>query len=55
MQFIRQQIVPFLTILIALFALVAVSARSFIKTDLAEPAPVENIYCGNTSSNPVND
>lgn len=44
MNFIRQQIVPFLTILIALFALVAVSARGFIKTDLAAPAPIENIY-----------
>ena len=48
MQFIRQQIVPFVTILIALFALVAVSARSFIKTDLAEPAPIENIYTDST-------
>lgn len=44
MNFIRQQIVPLITILIALFALVAVSARSFIKTDLAEPAPIENVY-----------
>ena len=41
MQFIRQQIVPLVTILIALFALVVVSARSFIDTDLAQPAPIE--------------
>lgn len=44
MQFIRQQIVPLITILIALFALVVVSARGFIKTDLAAPAPIENVY-----------
>lgn len=43
MQFIRQQIVPLITIAIALFALVAVTARSFIPTDLAAPAPLENI------------
>lgn len=43
MQFIRQQIIPFLTIAIALFALVVVTARSFIATDLAAPAPGENI------------
>jgi len=43
MQFIRQQIIPFITIAIALFALVAVTARSFIATDLAEPAPIETI------------
>ncbi len=46
MQFIRQQIVPLVTILIALFALVTVTARSFIDTDLAAPAPMENIYSG---------
>ncbi len=43
MQFIRQQIVPFITIAIALFALVAVTARSFIATDLAAPAPIEDV------------
>ncbi|MBF2057996.1 MAG: hypothetical protein IGQ45_12465 [Cyanobacterium sp. T60_A2020_053] len=43
MQFIRQQIVPLVTILIALFALVAVSARSFMETDLAQPAPIETV------------
>ncbi len=44
MDFIRQQIVPLVTILIALFALVVVSARSFIGTDLAQPAPVQTVY-----------
>jgi hypothetical protein len=46
MNFIRQQIVPFVTILIALFALVTVTARSFIDKDLAAPAPIENVYSG---------
>ncbi|MBE9222574.1 hypothetical protein IQ215_07670 [Cyanobacterium stanieri LEGE 03274] len=50
MQFIRQQIVPLVTILIAIFALVATSARSFIKTDLAQPAPIENIYSDNSTT-----
>ncbi len=44
MQFFRQQIVPIFTILIALFGLVVVTARSFIATDLATPAPIETIY-----------
>ncbi|AFZ53642.1 hypothetical protein VKI21_15610 [Cyanobacterium aponinum UTEX 3222] len=51
MQFIRQQIIPFITIAIALFALVAVTARSFIATDLAEPAPIETIT-GSSESSP---
>lgn len=46
MNFIRQQIVPLVTILIALFALFVVTARSFIPTDLAAPAPIETIYYG---------
>lgn len=50
MQFIRQQIVPLITILIALFALVAVTARSFIDADLAQPAPIETIDSLTTSS-----
>ncbi len=44
MDFIRQQIVPLITILIAVFALVVVSARSFIKTDLAKPAPIQTLH-----------
>jgi hypothetical protein len=44
MQFFRQQIVPLLTILIALFGLVVVTARGFISTDLSAPAPLEIIY-----------
>lgn len=51
MGFIRQQIVPLVTIIIALFALVVVSARSFIGSDLASPAPIETIYPAETVSN----
>ena len=51
MQFFRQQIVPLVTILIALFGLVAVTARSFIKTDLAAPAPIETIYSQQNQTN----
>jgi hypothetical protein len=43
MQFFREHIVPILTILIALLALVVVSARSFLASDLASPAPLNDI------------
>lgn len=46
MNFIRQQIVPLVTIIIALFGLFVVTARSFIDTDLAAPAPIESVYSG---------
>ncbi len=44
MNFFRSQIVPIFTIIIALFGLVVVSARSFIGTDLSAPAPIESVY-----------
>ena len=44
MDFFRQQIVPIVTIIIALLGLVVVTARSFIGADLAQPAPLETIY-----------
>ena len=48
MQIFRQYLLPFLTILICLFALVVVSARSFLDSDLAKPAPTEEIeFLGN--------
>ena len=40
MNFFRQYITPLLTVLIFLLALVAVSARIFLPSDLAAPAPV---------------
>ncbi|WP_206813775.1 hypothetical protein [Chroococcus sp. FPU101] len=40
MSFFRQHIAPLITVLIFLFALVAVSARSFLPSDLSQPAPI---------------
>lgn len=40
MSFFRQYIAPLITVLIFLVALVAVSARSFLPSDLSQPAPV---------------
>jgi hypothetical protein len=43
MAFFRQYILPLLTVMIFLVALLAVSARIFLPSDLAAPAPIENI------------
>ena len=43
MAFFRQYILPILTVMIFLVALLAVSARIFLPSDLAAPAPIENI------------
>lgn len=43
MAFFRQYIIPLLTVLIFLIALVAVSARIFLPSDLAAPAPISAI------------
>lgn len=40
MTFIRQNVAPFLILLVFLFALVAVSARIFLPTDMSGPAPL---------------
>lgn len=40
MNFFRQYIAPFLVVMIFLLALVAVSARIFLPSDMAAPAPV---------------
>ncbi len=40
MNFFRQYISPLLIVLIFLLALVAVSARAFLPSDMAAPAPV---------------
>ena len=42
MAFFRQYLLPILTVIIFLVALVAVSARIFLPSDLAAPAPIEN-------------
>ncbi|CCH67671.1 hypothetical protein RINTHH_15160 [Richelia intracellularis HH01] len=36
----RQHIIPFLVIIAFLFALVVVSARIFLPSDMAKPAPI---------------
>jgi hypothetical protein len=43
MAFFRQYIAPLIVVLIFALSLVAVSARIFLPTDLAAPAPVEEL------------
>lgn len=43
MAFFRQYIAPFLVVLVFLVALVAVSARIFLPTDMAAPAPTQEV------------
>lgn len=40
---LQQYIIPALVLLVFLFTLVVVSARSFIPSDLAQPAPIESV------------
>jgi hypothetical protein len=40
MTFFRQNVAPFLILLVFLFALVATSARIFLPSDMSGPAPV---------------
>ncbi|MEH1851216.1 hypothetical protein [Nostoc sp.] len=43
MAIFRQYIAPLLVVLVFVFALVAVSARIFLPSDMAAPAPIEKI------------
>ena len=43
MIFFRQYIVPFIIILIFLVALISVSIRTFLPSDMATPAPIEDL------------
>jgi hypothetical protein len=43
LSFFRQYVAPFLAVAIFLLALVAVSARIFLPSDLAAPAPIEDV------------
>jgi hypothetical protein len=43
MAFFRQYIAPLFIVLIFLVALLAVSIRAFLPTDMAQPAPIEAI------------
>ncbi|MEH1901676.1 MAG: hypothetical protein V7L04_09725 [Nostoc sp.] len=43
MAIFRQYIAPLLAVLVFAFALVAVSARIFLPSDMAAPAPIEEV------------
>lgn len=43
MAILRQYVFPFLIVVMFLVALVAVSARIFLPTDLAAPAPTQQV------------
>jgi hypothetical protein len=43
MAIFRQYIAPFLVLLVFLVALLAVSARNFLPSDMAAPAPIEDV------------
>lgn len=43
MAFFRQYIIPIITLIIFLLAFAAVSARIFLPSDLAAPAPIGNL------------
>ncbi|MCY7321811.1 MAG: hypothetical protein LH660_08435 [Phormidesmis sp. CAN_BIN36] len=43
MAFLRQYVAPLLVVLVFLVALVAVSARIFLPSDMAAPAPIEEV------------
>lgn len=43
MAFFRQYIAPFFIVLVFLVALAAVSARIFLPSDMAAPAPIEDV------------
>lgn len=43
MSFFRQYVAPFFVVLIFIVALLAVSARIFLPSDMAAPAPIEDV------------
>lgn len=43
MAFFRQYIAPLFIVLIFLVALLAVTARAFLPSDMAQPAPIESV------------
>lgn len=49
MAFFRQYIAPLFVVIVFLLALVAVSARIFLPSDLAAPAPIEETDGVNSS------
>lgn len=53
MAIFRQYIAPFLILLVFLVALLAVSARIFLPSDMAAPAPIEDVESASVQSPPV--
>jgi hypothetical protein len=51
MAFFRSYIAPFFIVLIFAIAMLAVSARIFLPSDLAAPAPIEDPDAGATMPN----
>ncbi|MFN6565021.1 MAG: hypothetical protein RMY28_035210 [Nostoc sp. ChiSLP01] len=50
MAIFRQYIAPLLVVLVFVFALVAVSARIFLPSDMAAPAPIEEVGISSQST-----
>ncbi|MEH2177328.1 hypothetical protein [Nostoc sp.] len=50
MAIFRQYIAPLLVVLVFVFALVAVSARIFLPSDMAAPAPIEEVGVSSQST-----
>jgi hypothetical protein len=53
MAFFRQYVAPFFVLLVFLMALLAVSARIFLPSDMAAPAPIEDIDSARGSASTV--
>ena len=54
MNFFRQYISPLLILIMFLVALVAVSSRAFLPSDLASPAPIASEELGIIMTNAIN-
>lgn len=55
MAIFRQFIAPLLIVLTFLFALAAVSARSFLPADMAQPAPIEDVTAPERAALPTEE
>lgn len=55
MAIFRQHIAPFLIVLVFLIALVAAGARSFLPSDMAAPAPIEEVSPQKQAASPKSE
>jgi hypothetical protein len=55
MAFFRQYIAPLIIVLVFLFSLVAVSARIFLPSDMAAPAPIEEVNPSSPAARPASE